>query len=365
MFKFNELRGLHLEITSRCQAACPMCARNYHSGLPNPLLIESDWTLDDYKKIVSPEVLHQIQYIGFCGNYGDPMVNNDLIEMCRYTKEVNANVSIRIYTNAGARKIEWWTELAETLNHNDRLIVAIDGLEDTHHLYRVNTTYERVIENATAFIKAGGKAEWAMLVFKHNEHQVEEANKRAKELGFENFTVKQSTRFTDSRIYEVYDKDKNVTHVLEPATGTTLNFIRQDQVKHFQQWVKQTEIDCHVKKLKEVYIDANKIIAPCCFIANSPYLFRSTHYNDAEHAAMKKPQEKIKQQYHLLVHSLGGYEKLNASKVNLKDIINSKPYQKVWDYYWNKNKLVMCAKTCGVTKPVHAAHDQYIKTVQL
>ena len=38
MFKFNELKTVHLEISTRCQASCPMCPRNYHGGLENPNL---------------------------------------------------------------------------------------------------------------------------------------------------------------------------------------------------------------------------------------------------------------------------------------------------------------------------------------
>ena len=33
------------------------------------------------------------------------------------------------------------------------------------------------MENVNAFISAGGTAYWKFLIFKHNEHQVEEAKK--------------------------------------------------------------------------------------------------------------------------------------------------------------------------------------------
>lgn len=38
MFNFQDLKQVHLEITTRCQASCPMCSRNYHGGLDNPNL---------------------------------------------------------------------------------------------------------------------------------------------------------------------------------------------------------------------------------------------------------------------------------------------------------------------------------------
>jgi len=356
MFKFNELKGIHLEITNRCQAACPMCARNHHGGLPNPNVIEGDWTLEDFKQIITPEVLDQIDYYYFCGNFGDPMVNNDLIKMIEYSNSIAPHVSIRIHTNAGARKPDWWKELASVCTDNDTLVVALDGLEDTHHLYRVNTTYERVIENATAFIDAGGKADWAMLVFKHNEHQIEEARKRAEDLGFKMFYVKNSSRFVGSNQYEVYDKDGNTTHVLEPSSATNLNFITKQDVDNFQKLVAITDIDCMVKKGKEVYIDAHRHLMPCCFIASAPY--------DHVTGILSEPKKHIKEQYNQLVKTLGGLNNLHTINRSIKDIINSQEYQTAWNYYWNENKLIQCARTCGVNK-FSKPNDQFIEKIEL
>ena len=37
MFKFDQLEIVQVEITNRCQASCPMCPRNIHGGIENPL----------------------------------------------------------------------------------------------------------------------------------------------------------------------------------------------------------------------------------------------------------------------------------------------------------------------------------------
>jgi MoaA/NifB/PqqE/SkfB family radical SAM enzyme len=335
MFKFNELSAIQLEITSRCQAACPMCERNNHGGLPNPNLIESDWSLDDFKKIMSPKLLKQIKSICFCGNFGDPIMNDDLIEMCRYAKSVVSNIIITIHTNAGARKKEWWQELASVLDGTDKVHIAIDGLEDTHHLYRINTTYNRVIKNATAFIEAGGKAVWAMLIFKHNQHQVEEARKRADAMNFVSFSVKASQRFIASSKFEVYDKNKNITHYLEPASNLDLNYITKEHLDKFELLSKNLEIKCEVQHSKEVYIDAQKILSPCCYIAPGKYL--------------------------MIVESLGGFEKLNTINNTVEDIINSKEYQTVWNYYWTHNKPIMCVKSCSKIENIMSPRDQQIR----
>ena len=79
-----------MELSTRCQAACPMCGRNNHGGLPNPNLLLDDMSLDLFKKIVNKDVLQQVGHYCFCGNYGDPMINNDLPDICEYIKNGKA-----------------------------------------------------------------------------------------------------------------------------------------------------------------------------------------------------------------------------------------------------------------------------------
>ena len=55
MFDFNDLKTIHIELTTNCQAKCPMCSRNIHSGVENPLLRIVQWTLDDFKTIINKD----------------------------------------------------------------------------------------------------------------------------------------------------------------------------------------------------------------------------------------------------------------------------------------------------------------------
>ena len=81
MFKFDQLSQIHLEITNNCQARCPMCTRNVHGGVKNPFLKLTDWSLGDYQTIITRDIINQVRMIYFCGNYGDPLLNNDLLDM--------------------------------------------------------------------------------------------------------------------------------------------------------------------------------------------------------------------------------------------------------------------------------------------
>lgn len=361
MFRFDELKQIHLEITNNCQASCPMCSRNHHGGQKNPLIKINNWTLDDFKVIITQEVLNQIEGIYFCGNFGDPILNNDLIEMCRYIKDSSPTTSIRIHTNGSARPKSWWIDLVSALPINHRIVFALDGLEDTHHLYRIGTNFNTILKNAEVFISHGGRADWCFIKFQHNEHQVDQARDLASKMNFECFTVKNSSRFMGDPNFDVRDKDGNVLYYLKPPSNNTIKFIDRSVIENYKTIVKQSEIDCYVKENKEIYIDAYKKVFPCCWLASTPY-----NYTEPDSYIFNIRKE-IENQYYELVRSLGGNDAVDATKNSLKNIINSEKYQNIWDYFWNDNKLITCARTCGrlpeqnISKP----KDQFIEVLKL
>jgi hypothetical protein len=264
-------------------------------------------------------------------------MNNDLIDMCRYAKEVNPNLYVHVHTNGGARKVEWWKELAEALPENHRVVFAIDGLEDTHHLYRIGTKYETVVRNAQAFMSAGGIAEWAFIQFLHNEHQVDEARQRAKDIGFKYFTTKNSSRFLIEPRSPAVDKNGVVTHYIEPASFTPMKFIDKKVIENWRKILDDAKVECKVLKDKEIYIDAHKDFYACCWLANIPYSYIT---NDV---AMDV-REKMVEQHNSMIARLGEVNMINRS---LEDIINSDAYQSMWQDMWHGDKSIVCARTCG------------------
>jgi MoaA/NifB/PqqE/SkfB family radical SAM enzyme len=354
MFNFTELKQIHLEISNNCQAACPMCNRNIRGGLDNPLIKLNDWTLLQFQTILTHEVLNQIEGFFFCGNFGDPIMNNDLIAMCKYSTEINPGLNIRIHTNGSARSLTWWRELAESLPKTHSLVFAIDGLEDTHHIYRIGTNYNQILKNAQAFIAAGGIAEWAFIKFKHNEHQVEEARQLATSLGFKTFTTKNSSRFVGEPSFDVVDKDRKILYQIEPPSDTKIKFIDKNVLKNYKNILAEVNIDCYAKHNKEIYIDAFMNVLPCCFLASVPY----TYIEPNDIAGVIR--QEIISQYNDLIQSLGGLDKLNALEHGIKTILSMSQWNSVWETYWNEKKLITCGRSCGVTDKFSIPTDQFI-----
>jgi hypothetical protein len=351
MFKFNQLKTVHLEISNNCQASCPMCTRNINGGIDNPLIKVTDWTIDEFKIIMSPTVLRQIDSFYFCGNFGDPMMNNDLIKMCQYAKDINPNLYVHVHTNGGARKQEWWKELATALPANHRVVFAIDGLEDTHHLYRIGTQYDAVVRNAQAFMSAGGIAEWAFIQFLHNEHQVDEARLRANNLGFKYFTTKNSSRFLLEPKAPAVDKHGNVTHYIQPASATPMKFIDKKIIANWRSILNDATVECKALRDKEIYIDAHKNFYACCWLASSPFSYIT---NDIA----QDVRQAISEQHDNMVAKLG---EVNTLKRPIDEIIDSDAYQSIWEEMWHTDKSVVCARTCGkhLNAEISKSTDQF------
>ena len=357
IFNFSELKSIHVELTSRCQASCPMCARNYHGGIENPKLPKGEITLDDFKKIFNIEILNQLEYIYFCGNFGDPILAKDLLEIVDYCSKTNPKIRLGIHTNGSARTAEWWDELARVMPEDHSVHFALDGLEDTHHLYRIGTDFNKIIKNAQAFINAGGRADWVYLSFKHNEHQIEDAKQLAKELGFISFNHKSTNRFLEKPWFNVLDQNGKVSYKIEPPKEHKVSFISPDVIKSYKELTKTATIDCKIKREKSLYIDSFKNLWPCCWIGSIPYIYSKPEdlvfsYQEDQTAVLNE-----------ILEYFGGYDSIDLDKVSIKKVLENERWQTVWQKYWDEKRLATCAKICGnfPTKVLAKHEEQYIK----
>jgi len=353
MFKMNELNIVHLEITNRCQASCPMCPRNIHGGLENPLLPINDWTLDEFVKIFPLDVLEQLEVINFCGNFGDPLMNNDLVKMCDYIKLNAPNVHIDIHTNGSLRNTVWWKDLIKVLPKSHNVIFAIDGFADTHSLYRVGTNYDMIIKNAKTFINAGGIAEWHFIRFKHNAHQVKDAEQLSIDLGFKKFSVKTSRRH--GRPFPVVDKQGEFLYNLEQPTDSEIKFVSKVDVQGHQQWKDADKINCLAIKHKELYIDAHYQLSPCCMIGAFLYTNYDVDllkkYNLYQEDSIVEEGERVRQ--HVLE-----FPRLNVLASGLRNIIETDQWQTMWQQKWKDKSSSTCIIMCGPSSPFISIDEQ-------
>lgn len=286
MVGFNDnVKILHLEPTTMCNAKCPQCARE------NPLLYNdknnrSELTLDKCKELFSTKFIKNLDKMFMCGDFGDPVAAKDTLKIFKYFKKVNPSIILGLNTNGSIQNESWWSELASIFNiPYDYVVFSIDGLEDTNHVYRVNVQWDKVIRNAKAFINAGGSAHWDMLVFKHNEHQLKEVEETARDLGFLFFRYKVSRRFELTPI----------DGLDAPSTFELPNIKQPNSIK------------CHALNENSLYVSANGVAMPCCWIGASTF-------------------------------NMDAHMKTLLRSNNWSDLVNS----------WNNTPHKTCIETCGV-----------------
>jgi MoaA/NifB/PqqE/SkfB family radical SAM enzyme len=338
--------NIEWEITTACNAACPQCPRNYfgsYTWKSLPIVqVDLEWT----KKHFTPEFILKLKKIDFCGTYGDPIMNNNLLPIIDYLKSINKNLQIWIKTNGGIRPAEWWVKLASLLSEKDCVVFGIDGLEDTSHLYRRKVPYADSMKNAITFINAGGNALWSYIVFKHNQHQVEEAKRRSKELGFSDIIVKKTWRFMNKKheyqnSYPVLDENGDVEYYLEVPTDQDyvnenyqkINFINK-KYNSIKEYLKATDITCQHKSIRKIYISAEGMVFPCGWIHDRLY-----GYEAEQHIDKDKLLEMIK--------ISGGEELINLNSSTIDEIINGEFFQRIQESWTNTERLERCAMLCG------------------
>jgi MoaA/NifB/PqqE/SkfB family radical SAM enzyme len=314
-----------------------------------------------------------------CGNYGDPAVASDTLEAFAYFREHNPTLNLSMHTNGSMKKPEWWAELAGVIGQKGYVIFGVDGLEDTNHLYRQGTVWKKIMENAQAFIDAGGRARWDYIVFAHNEHQVEEARALATNMGFEKFNIKKSNRFFSNTRGEVKQEHqagnrkgsatallampsdpkyhnaaiKNLENItkgqksdpyelittveaLKGKVGGQKFNIDPEKKKPMEKYWDTVPIKCKVAEEKSIYVTAEGYLQPCCWTAGQMYVWYWKEQGGQIWDAINE----------------AGLDSLDLKQHKIKDVVEGKFMQEIIPNSWNKNscaegKLAVCAKTCG------------------
>ena len=339
MIKLSEVKSLQLEVTNLCNAACPQCPRNFFGGKTLTTLPLKNWTLQEFKSAIPLLEFSSLEQIYFCGTYGDPFSNHYITQMVRYIKDILPNVQVGIHTNGGIGKNKTYAEIARYV---DFIAFGIDGLEDTNHIYRRNVKWDKIMENATMFIKNGGTAYWDFIVFDHNQDQVQKAENYSKQMGFKKFSAKRTGRFLNRKHqYEskltVYNKKNLIDYIIYPPSDKKYrnsNYDKLDNIGSISEYAKTACISCNALNIKEIYIGADGFVFPCGWLHDR--LYGPEVDGTADQILIKK-----------LMHASGGFASTNIFHGKLKEIVEGPWFANIQKSWTNGSKLERCGVMCG------------------
>lgn len=269
-YLFETVKILEIELTTFCNASCGACDRNINGGILNNNMPLHHMSLDTWKSIISKDNLSNISTLTFDGNFGDASMHPKIIEMLRILSNVKSDLFIKVSSNGGARNSEFWKQIAIVLKkfNNHEMQFAIDGLEDTNHIYRRNVKWDNLIENVKAFNNVDGISTWRAIIFDHNKHQINQMRDLAKQLGFYKFKTYRNR--ISPIVLDVY-KDLPGGVLTSPSIEDFENNYKY--IEHFknikipyEKSIRFKNYACPFAEEQTVVIEPDGKVWPCCFI---------------------------------------------------------------------------------------------------
>jgi len=198
VYQFGKPFAIAIEPTTICNLQCPECP----SGIRSFTRSTGNLSYSDFTKIID-SVYQELCYLTLYFQ-GEPYMNKDLLRMISYAN------SKKIFTVTSTN--------AHFLNENkakstiesglDKLIISIDGYDqETYEKYRIGGNLEKVINGIKKLVrwrKLLGKSNpiiiMQFLVFKSNQHQIDDMKKFAIQLEVDQI------KFKTAQIYDYINK---------------------------------------------------------------------------------------------------------------------------------------------------------------
>lgn len=360
-FKITSVTEYQLEITSYCNAACPQCPRNNNGAGINPHLKLEHLPRHVIDSAFTEEICNRLRQVFFCGSYGDPIMHPDFLDILRDFRRKCPTLWLYIHTNGGAHDTEYWSELAQIIGGYGQVDFNIDGLEDTNHLYRRNTDFNKIINNASAYISAGGRAVWNYIIFEHNQHQISAAKELSVKLGFREFKHRATGRFLNHSTMEefsewpVQNRQSAVEYVIKPTSlkqykNKSISILPdlKKQYPDIKEYFANTEICCDSLKGNKVAINASGLVLPCNMLNHnlSDARFRNPSVlpcsNELSNADGKNQVQAFVDRH--------GADNLNIHNRSLEQVFANSFWSDLvasWEYNTFPERLFECAMTCG------------------
>ena len=318
------MMNITIEVSSNCQAKCPGCIRhdvlNTDTGTFSSPPKNLNLSVDVHNRLID-EIVGNVKQLTYDGSFGDSPFHPDFLELIEYSAsklkgdtepfgdeelgiispEYKGIHDFIISTNGSYKTPEFWKKLGEILHEHlpgrHHVMFDLDGVDNkTQNMYRIDTNYPKIIENAKAFISGGGSAVWKMIPFDFNEELEERAKVLAEQHGFKYFQRNRIQRVESKAVFLALSKragqlDKEISKDNELSVISKKDI--DVQISKAESIVKDIKIDknldmfdnlenakesagvvCKWKKENNYQISHDGSVWRCCWL-NSAYQYKT------------------------------------------------------------------------------------------
>lgn len=342
----KQVTNLQIDITSHCNARCGACVRNKDGDETKEELVLEHFDMEVWERLAKEDT--HGWFIGdltLNGNWGDPMMHPKLVEMLTIWTQYHPESSLYLHTNGSMRTVKFWEDLAIACRRftNHLVVFAVDGLEDTHSIYRRKTNFNKIIENIKAFTSNNGRANVTMTLFEHNKHQVKQVEEIAKSTGALYFSLRHShgddllvepAGEESYRIHACYDQDEYQVRLndsdarMSDLKDYDLYLQMSDQVKDDRD---EDGTPCPWYNDRNIQIDPWAKVWPCCHLS----LFGT-------YIEVHKLSDNVDSSF------IEAREENDLKKYTLSEVLNNNWFRNNLGDALNDGSWKQCQRICGV-----------------
>lgn len=241
--------SIAIEPTTSCNLRCPECPSGLRSFTRPTGMLDEHF----YREVID-ELHRDTMYMIFYFQ-GEPYLHPSFTELVKYA----ASKNIYTATSTNAHFLDDTNARKTVESGLDRLIISIDGTtQETYEQYRKGGRLAKVIEGAENIVRWKKKLHskkphtiFQFLVVRHNEHQVEEINTLAKNIGVD------EVAFKTAQVYD-YENGNNLIPLNEKYSRYKKNGDGRFHIKN--------ELLNHCWKMwHSCVITWDGKVVPCCF----------------------------------------------------------------------------------------------------
>ena len=264
---------ISIDPTNHCDLKCPLCP----TGLGDKTVERGLMKLEQFKQVLD-RLGTWLQSVNMY-SWGEPLLNKSMVDMIRYSAQ---NHGIRTITSVHLNNLTDEQVIDLVTSGLDKLIVSVDGVtQEVYEKYRVGGHVEKVFANMKKLVAAKEKYNssiriiWNFLVMKQNEHQIQQAEKIAREIGVEISFGKMRTNLKDDILSTVENNiEKDSQWIPENPEFNPYDLEKK---------TRKNPLKFCKRPWMETFINWNGDVFPCgCVVTESKYSMGNVFNQDFE-----------------------------------------------------------------------------------